>query len=485
MRWLVWFRSDLRVHDNPALHHACAHAERGVIAVYAICPDQWAEHDWGAPRIDFILRNLAVLKDRLATLNIPLRILTTDRFADLPESLAGLMSTFECDALAFNNELEINEARRDDAVESFLINQGRTAKRFHDQCILAPGTVTTNDGNPYKVYSPFRRRWGDLINDEGLPALCPDPKKQPAFPCESSDLPSRLDSFDDPNPGTETDDLADLWPAGEQAALTRLTRFARHRIDRYHQDRDRPDLDGVSALSPYLAHGVVSIRKCLHAAAEAANGHIDRKPAKGTGPGVWINELVWREFYKHLIVAFPKLCMSRAFRPEYDRIEWSYDEPAFDAWKRGRTGYPIVDAAMRQLNRSGWMHNRLRMIVAMFLTKDLLIDWRWGERYFMNRLLDGDLASNNGGWQWSASTGTDAAPYFRIFNPSSQSRKCDPEGAFIRRFVPELADLDDRDIHEPWTIPALLRSQIDYPERIVDHDQARKKTLKAFEKIKG
>ena len=248
-------------------------------------------------------------------------------------------------------------------------------------------------------------------------------------------------------------------------------------IDAYGNARDFPALNGTSALSPYLACGAISPRQCL-AAATAADGQ--RLQAGRAGPTAWITELIWREFYRHVLVGFPRVCRNRAFKVQTDRIRWRRDEDDFGSWCAGRTGVPIVDAAMRQLLETGWMHNRLRMVVAMYLTKDLFIDWRQGERFFMTHLVDGDFASNNGGWQWAASTGTDAAPYFRIFNPISQSRRFDPDGTFIHRYCPELADLGGRAIHDPAALPPPARGAIDYPDPIVDHTRARARVMAAF-----
>jgi deoxyribodipyrimidine photo-lyase len=288
-------------------------------------------------------------------------------------------------------------------------------------------------------------------------------------------VPARVKGFESSvDPG--------LWPAGERAAAKRLEAFVDGRISRYKTDRELPGVDGTSTLSPYLAVGAISPRQCLKAAVEWNKGKLS-----GGHPGAdqWIAELIWREFYRHVLVAFPRVCMGRAFKSETDRIRWRYDEGEFAAWCEGRTGYPIVDAAMRCLNATGWMHNRLRMVAAMFLAKDLLIDWRWGEKYFMQRLVDGDLASNNGGWQWSASTGTDAAPYFRIFNPVSQSRKCDPEGVFIRKWVPELAGVSGDEVHDPSELPPLVRAGLRYPEKMVDHGEARERVMSAFAAVRG
>lgn len=249
----------------------------------------------------------------------------------------------------------------------------------------------------------------------------------------------------------------------------------------YLRQRDLPALAGTSSLSPYLAIGVLSPRQCFNRLrAECPQLLEDRE----SGAFAWLNELIWREFYRHLLVAYPDLCRHRPFIAWTDKVRWCDDAAKLHAWQRGETGYPIVDAAMRQLNATGWMHNRLRMISASFLVKDLLIDWRAGERYFMSQLLDGDLAANNGGWQWAASTGTDAAPYFRIFNPTTQGERFDPQGTFIRKWLPELADVPDNDIHHPHRWSEKQRCTLNYPLPIVDHKQARLETLAAFEAAK-
>jgi deoxyribodipyrimidine photo-lyase len=271
--------------------------------------------------------------------------------------------------------------------------------------------------------------------------------------------------------------LDDLWTAGERAAKLRLNAFVTKQIRAYKDRRDLPAEAATSRLSPYLTAGVISPRQCLLAAAEANGGRLDGGRA---GPSCWVSELIWREFYRHVLVGFPRVSMNRAFKEKTERVPWRYDGDQFADWCAGRTGVPIVDAGMRELAQTGWMHNRLRMIVAMFLTKDLLIDWRWGERHFMRQLIDGDLASNNGGWQWSASTGTDAAPYFRIFNPYRQGQRYDPAGNYIRQFVPELADVPSDWLHDPNKFPAEERQRLGYPEPMIDHAAARQQALAAF-----
>jgi deoxyribodipyrimidine photo-lyase len=326
------------------------------------------------------------------------------------------------------------------------------------------------------VYSPFKRSWYKAYREQS-DRVKPigKPKKQKSMVGLSDSVPSEVEGF-----AFESTD-ANHWDAGEQVAKKMLKSFLRDHGDAYKEERDLPAIEGTSKLSPYLVSGVISLRMCVHAAVEANNGELE----KGSNGIVhWISELIWREFYKHILIGFPRVSMHRPFQLETERIEWKENDEHFQAWCEGRTGYPIVDAAMRQLVQTGWMHNRLRMIVAMFLTKNLFLDWRLGERFFMRHLIDGDLSANNGGWQWSASTGTDAAPYFRIFNPYSQSKKCDPDGEFIRRYVPELAGVEGSAVHEPQTIPGLLRSSIEYPDPIVYHSTTRNEAIEAFKAIR-
>ncbi len=479
VRPLVWFRSDLRVRDNTALAEACAAASGGVAGVFCVCPAQWREHDWADVRVEFLLRSLSALSERLARINVPLRVLAFDRFDEAPARLLALARECGCGAVYLNDEYEVNERRRDDAVARAFEAAGLAARSCTDQVALAPGSVRTKQGAWHRVFTPFRRAWLERLRQEGAPGVRRAPGKQRPIDVKPDPIPARVEGFD------LSRGRPDLWKEGEEHAARRLARFIEDRVEQYAQDRDLPALNGTSTLSPYLTSGVLSARQCLAAAVGANGGRIPAPTDQPSGAATWISELIWREFYKHLIVGFPRLCMGRAFRPETERIRWRDDAPGFEAWRDGRTGFPIVDAAMRQLAQTGWMHNRLRMIVAMFLTKDLLIDWRRGERHFMRSLVDGDLAQNNGGWQWAASTGTDAAPYFRVFNPASQSRKFDPEGRFIRRFVPELAGLGDEAIHDPSALPALFRATLGYPDPIVEHASARRRVLEMFERLKG
>ena len=475
MRALMWFRSDLRLRDNTALHHACKVAEKGVIAVFAICPKQWTNHDWGSMKVDFVLRSVHALSEALAKLNIPLRLIRVEGFDEAPNRLLNLAKRHACEALYFNKEYEVNELRRDREVTKLFHEHRRAVHAFTDQVVVDVSCLRTGTGSWYTVFTPFKRKWCEALKEAR------DCRWHGRSRAGKQDLRVKPDAVPDQD---SEDSLVqrrpDLWPEDEQAAHKRLRMFVSKRIGDYHRLRDYPDVDGTSTLSPYLATGVLSPRQCLHAALNANHGRLD---SGKKGVTTWISELAWREFYRHVLIGFPLVCMGRPFKPETDGLPWRYDEERFDTWCTGRTGYPIIDAAMRQLNQTGWMHNRLRMITAMFLTKHLLIDWRWGEQYFMRRLVDGDLASNNGGWQWSASTGIDAAPYFRIFNPSSQSRRFDPQGSFIRRFLPELRDVPTALLHDPPALARNLPSGIDYPPPICDHAFARRRAIETFERV--
>jgi deoxyribodipyrimidine photo-lyase len=468
-RHLVWLRSDLRSTDNTALTAACSDPGSEVACVYAITPQQWLAHDVAGVRVDFELRTLAVLKDALAALNIPLLFLEAPDFSSLPDRIAALAAAHGVSAVFANRQYEINETARDAAVAARLAAAGIAFHASHDQCILPPGSVRKADGTFYSVFTPFKRHWLAQIAASGTTVAPPPAPRRRAF-AAGDPVPSRVEGFaSHVAPAT----AAAWWPAGEEEALRRLADFV-ERLPQYDDERNYPARDGGSRLSPYLATGAISPRQCLNAALNHQRRH-----GADAGSTQWIAELGWRDFYKHVLVGWPRVCRHRAFRPETEAVAWRHDEAEFRRWCEGRTGFPLVDAAMRQLLATGWMHNRLRMVAAMFLSKDLLIDWRWGERHFMRHLVDGDLAANNGGWQWSASTGNDAAPYFRIFNPVAQSRKFDPDGTFIRQYIPELRDLDDDSIHAPHDRGQSLLFT-DYPPPMVDHGAARDRVLAAF-----
>lgn len=470
MRTLVWFRADLRVRDNSALWNAARRGE--VVGVFVICAEQWKSHDWAGVKVDFMLRTLGVLQADLAKLNIPLRIADTPDFSGVARVLLGEARACGCTGVMFNKEYEVNELARDEAVTRAFEGAGLSAVGWTDQVLVEPGEVRTGEGRHYTVFSPFKRALYKVLEARGIEEFG-TPRAQGATGVTSTTVPRGVKGF-------ESSVAAAAWEAGEHVARRRLESFVRERINAYKETRDLPAVDGTSVLSPYLCVGAISPRACVRAALAANGGTYDGGNA---GADQWISEVAWREFYKHILVGFPRVCKHRAFKPETERIRWSENEEHFRAWCEGRTGVPIVDAAMRSLVATGWMHNRLRMVTAMYLTKDLFIDWRRGEQFFMRHLVDGDLGPNNGGWQWSASTGTDAAPYFRIFNPVSQSRKFDSEGAFIRRWVPELADLEggeDGTIHDPSVLPAMARLRVEYPKPLVDRTKVLERVKRAF-----
>ena len=463
---LIWFRSDLRVYDNPALSAAMSSGPS--IAVYVISEETWDAHNESPAKRSLILRQLEILSGALSELNVPFYVLTAESMQKLESSISEFASQLKVSHLFYNEDYGLNERRLAKSVSENLRNHGIISQSFHDQCIVSPGTLRNQKGSYYHVFSAFKRAF--LKQSKTLSRhLVNKPSPQPPLTVKAPNL--NVATF-------QVDSRWDHhWPAGEDHAHELLNNFMEERAASYHKARDIPSLDATSSLSPYLATGIVSTSQCLRSALSYNQGEFE---GRNEGVNTWINELLWREFYRHLLYAYPRLSMHKPFKKETDQLPWRKDHRLFEQWKAGKTGYPIVDAAMRQLKEKAWMHNRLRMITAMFLTKHLLIDWRLGEAYFMEMLVDGDLASNNGGWQWSASTGVDAVPYFRIFNPTRQSERFDPQGQFIRRYVPELQTFDSKSIHQPTKEQ---RAACAYPAEIVEHALATSQTKAAFKSL--
>ncbi|WP_348685031.1 deoxyribodipyrimidine photo-lyase [Aeromonas bestiarum] len=466
---LVWFRNDLRLADNPALRHACAETGE-VAALFAISPTQWRQHKMAPIRQRFMLAQVDVLGRELASLGIQLHLLRVETFAELPAALATLSRQLGVTHLYANQAIELDEQRRDRAVSAALAEQETSCHWFNGCCVLPPGRVLTGSGEMFKVFTPFSRAWLKALEEDGFVIhRAPAPRGEP-LPWQ----PLADRALVDADLGEVTPDPR--WPVGEAEALRRLHAFLEQAVLDYGETRDFPAHAGTSILSPYLAAGIISPRQCVGALQQ----RLGYRPQSKAQPGfVWLNELVWRDFYRHLLVLVPTLSMNLPFKPETAALPWGWDPEALAAWCEGRTGYPIVDAAMRCLNATGWMHNRLRMIVASFLTKDLHIHWRLGEDYFMSQLIDGDLAANNGGWQWAAGTGADAVPYFRVFNPTTQGQRFDPQGDFIRTWVTELADVPAAYVHQPhdWL---RLKGGRGYPAPMVDHAVARVRAIEMF-----
>ncbi|QCJ68589.1 deoxyribodipyrimidine photo-lyase [Providencia heimbachae] len=463
---LIWFRNDLRITDNKALSSACVNPQAKVIAIFTATPQQWLAHGVSSRQITFLHQNLVELQQALAQLGIPLICQTMPDFTGAAQWVLDYAKEQQADALFFNRQYELNEKQRDD----WLVKQSHSVHihAFDDALLLPPSTVNNQKGEMYQVYTPFRRAFITQLTATDCRSLTAPEKRGKPLTIECTQ----------PLFAHVATDISPQFKAGEQAARHQLRQFCRERVQNYQRDRDIPSIDGTSQLSPYLAVGVLSPRQCFNRL-QAENPQLLDYP--DSGAFTWLNELIWREFYTHLLVAFPRLCRYQPFIQWTQHIQWNHSPDDFDAWKNGQTGYPIVDAAMRQLNETGWMHNRLRMIVASFLVKDLLIDWRKGEQYFMSQLIDATLAANNGGWQWSASTGVDASPWFRIFNPTTQGQKFDPQGTFIRHWLPELKNVPDKYIHAPHEWAAVNHIQLNYPIPMVDHKQARLNTLEAFE----
>ena len=497
---LVWLRRDLRADDHAALHHALRHARRVWCAFVfdrAILEP--------LPRAD---RRVEFLRDSLAVLDAELRALATSHGVDgaervglicrhgLPQDeIPALAQRLGAQAVFASHDDEPYALQRDAQVRGRLAEIGVTLHTMKDHVVFERSEVLTGSGTPYGVFTPYRNAWLKALAQSrssagGIDALrelavAPHAAALAPLPAAAQDVATGVPAL--AALGFQPTNLHTLrLPSGSTGAQELLADFLDERIDRYADTRDYPAVKGPSYLSTHLRFGTVSVRRLAREA-------WTRSQAGSRGAEVWLSELIWRDFYHQVLHHHPRV-VGHAYRPEYDRIVWDTGKAAdalFAAWCEGRTGYPLVDAAMHQLNETGYMHNRLRMVVASFLTKDLGLDWRRGEAYFAEKLNDFDLAANNGGWQWAASTGCDAQPYFRIFNPVNQSEKFDPQGRFIRRYLPALTALPDKALHAPWQArpvdltAAGITLGKQYPQPVVSHEAARIRTLERYAVVKG
>ncbi|MCB9459606.1 MAG: deoxyribodipyrimidine photo-lyase [Anaerolineaceae bacterium] len=465
-----WFRRDLRLMDNIALHEAI-NSGQPVVPVFIFDDTLLKSRRVGAPRVKFMLNALHSLNDSLASYGARLVI----RRGDPVKVLSALIEQTSASAVYFNADYSPYARKRDDAViEALDVDM----HAYDDALLLSPGSVLKDDGDPYRVFTPFKKTWNAIDKPERVETHF----KKSVFANDLHKLTDGLPSLRD----LGFDDTIDVPEASEQRAKALLGTFIEQDIKVYDETRNALVIDpfgkdrpaGTSYLSPYLRLGLLSPRQAYWAARDAYSRA--RNDDYKTSVATWVSELTWREFYMHILYHYPHV-MQRDFVDTYESLKWADDNDLLQAWKDGKTGYPVVDAPMRQLKAIGWMPNRARMIVASFLTKDLLIYWKHGDIHFMQHLIDGDPAANNGGWQWAAGTGTDAQPYFRIFNPISQSEKyASPD--YLRHWIPELANVPDKYIHAPWTMD---EPPANYPAPIVDHKEAREATIAAFKAARG
>jgi len=482
---LVWFRRDLRITDHAALYYALRQSKR-VYCVFIyereiLDPllNNGLQQD---RRVEFIHAAIGELDSALRQAGGALIV----HHAYARDEIPALAAALNADAVLTNHDYEPAAIARDATVAAQLQKDGRQFLSYKDQVIFEKQEVLSQSGKPFSIFTPYKNAWMNKVTTaDGDFYLQPYPVEkylqQLAPPPSQQTLPTL------PALGFSLSNLTALrMPTGMSGASQLLEDFLPRLAD-YGDTRDFPALKGPSYLSVHLRFGTISIRAMARAAMAAM-----RSGQGGSGASVWLAELVWRDFYFMILHFHPRVA-ELSFKPEYDAIVWQTDARAkqdFVAWCEGRTGYPLVDAAMLQLNQTGYMHNRLRMVTASFLSKDLGINWRWGERYFADHLNDFDLAANNGGWQWAASSGCDAQPYFRIFNPVTQSEKFDADGKFIQRYLPQLAGLPNKYLHAPWQCPAALLEAAgvvlgrDYPWPLVDHAQARKQTLLRYAVVK-
>ena len=482
---LVWLRRDLRLHDHAALHHALRTYQKVWLCFIfdTTILEPLLKKGLGFDRrVDFLWQCAHELDQTLRSHGGGLLV----RHGDPTELVPKLAEQLHVDCVLSNHDYEPSAIQRDQSVATILAKKNIQFEHFKDQVIFEKTEVLTNSQTVFSVFTPYKNAWLKRLTPADVePHSCEPGTK--GLIGNLAPIPKTLDQVLPTleSMGFKPTGIESYLPPGSQGAELFLNDFLK-RIDQYNIGRDFPAIKGVSYLSTYLRFGNVSIRGLVREAHR-------RMLAGSLGASIWLSELIWRDFYFMILANHPRIASGESFKADYDKIEWEKGAKAqklFKAWCDGQTGYPLVDAAMHQLNQSGYMHNRLRMVVASFLCKDLGIDWRWGEQYFADHLNDFEFASNNGGWQWASSSGCDAQPYFRIFNPTTQSERFDSDGKFIRRYIPALEKLSNKSIHAPWMAGQLELQAAgivlgkDYPLPIIDHDEARKATLIRYNVVK-
>lgn len=473
MTSIVWFRNDLRLADNPALCAAAARKEP-VVALYI--DDDAGEFCRGAASRWWLARSLQSLDESLRGNGNRLVI----RRGDALEALRVIVDETKAKAVFWNRSYRSDHIARDTKIKQVLTSDGLHARSFNAALLFEPDAIRNSSGEPFRVFTPFWKRCLDAPEPDA-PLPVPQFAAPPRFPRSVSLKELKLEPQ-----SRWSDKFEAVWKPGEREATRRATTFLRAHLSAYDTARNRPDVSGTSRLSPHLHFGEISARQVLNMIRGVSEARRDADWRRSQ----FVTELGWREFAHHLLYHFPATA-AQPLRPAFAQFPWRNDPFALRAWQRGQTGFPIVDAGMRELWATGWMHNRVRMIVASFLVKDLLLSWNEGARWFWDTLVDADLANNTLGWQWAGGCGADAAPYFRIFNPARQGARFDPEGAYVRKWIPEIAALPDKWIHQPDAAPAdvLREANVelgrDYPNPIVNHSRARKEALEAFARIKS
>ncbi len=479
MLYIYWFRKDLRIEDSSGLNKFIEHtANKDDKCSFIYIKNENSFNYFGEKRISFLIECLKDLIENLGKYGFRLQVIYGKSF----EVFQKLIRDYKTISVYSNSQVEPYCIARDNRIRKLVVDNGGNFNSYQDTTVFDLNEIKNIDGKPYKVYSPFKNQAFNIL-------------KKNHYTSFEINLSQINNSQEEVLKGFRFYDLdeeykklskSEVIKGGRKEGAQRLNDFLNRDLESYKPDRDFPSVRGTSMISAHLHFGTLSIRELLRKAFGKVK--LSKNVNKKSAIQIWINELLWREFYYHITFHNPRIT-KESFKTEYDNIKWNYAEADFKKWCDGKTGFPIVDAGMRQMNNEGWMHNRLRMITAMFLTKDLLIDWRYGEKYFADKLIDLDFSNNNGGWQWSASTGVDAQPYFRVFNPYLQSKKFDAEGHYIKKYVPELKSLPVKFIHEPHLMNQTEQQKYeveigkDYPEPMIDHLTAKNDAIRRFKEL--